>query len=46
MTATYADFEDHLLDDGRRFFIGRLPESLRPDKAGFDAPWGRPSRPL
>lgn len=39
MTATYADFDDHVLDDGHHLFVGHLPESLRPDAAGFDALW-------
>jgi alkylated DNA repair dioxygenase AlkB len=39
MTTTYADFEDHVLDDGHHFFVGRLPESLRLDAAGFEALW-------
>ncbi len=37
MTAAYADFEDHALDDGHRFFIGRLPQELGPNVAGFEA---------
>ncbi len=39
MTDTYADFEAHILDDGHRLFVGRLPEDLRPDAAGFEALW-------
>ena len=31
MTDTYADFEAHILDDGHRLFVGRLPEDLRPE---------------
>jgi hypothetical protein len=30
---TYAGFEDHLLNDGHHFFVGRLPEALCPDRA-------------
>jgi alkylated DNA repair dioxygenase AlkB len=37
MTAPYAGFADHLLDDGHHFFVGRLPEPLRPDATGFEA---------
>lgn len=39
MTASYVDIEDNALDDGHHLFVGRLPESLRPDAAGFDALW-------
>jgi alkylated DNA repair dioxygenase AlkB len=39
MTAPDADFDDHVLDDGHHFHVGRLPESLRPDAAGVEALW-------
>ena len=39
MTTTYAEFEDHVLDDGHRLFVGQVPKSLRLDAAGFDALW-------
>src|SRR4051812_31026890 len=39
MTATYADFEGHSLDDGHPFFVGRLPEELRLDADGFEEFW-------
>ena len=39
MAQTYASFEDHVLDDDHHFFVGRLPEDLRPDAAGFEALW-------
>jgi alkylated DNA repair dioxygenase AlkB len=39
MTSAYVDFEDHALDDGHHLFVGRLPEGLRPDEAGFETLW-------
>lgn len=39
MNSPYADFEDHALDDGHHFFVGRLPTSLRPDAGGFESLW-------
>jgi alkylated DNA repair dioxygenase AlkB len=39
MTAPDADLDDHVLDDGHHSHVGRLPESLRPDAAGFEALW-------
>lgn len=39
MTDIHADFEAHILDDAHRLFVGRLPEELRPDEAGFDSLW-------
>ncbi len=40
MTNVYAEFETHVLDDGHRFFVGRLPGDLLPDAAGFESLWG------
>lgn len=39
MPSTYADFEAHELDDGHRFFVGRLPAAMLPDAAAFEALW-------
>jgi hypothetical protein len=40
MTDKYTDFEAHVPDsDGHQSFVGRLPNGLRPDAAGFDTPW-------
>jgi alkylated DNA repair dioxygenase AlkB len=39
MTDTYPGFEDHLLDDGHHFVVGRLPEGLCPDADAFEGPW-------
>src|SRR5262245_43650993 len=39
MTAVYAEFENHTLDDGYHFFVGRLPDELQPDAARFEALW-------
>ncbi len=39
MIDTYAKFEAHILDDGHRFFVGRLPAELLPDEAQFEALW-------
>jgi hypothetical protein len=39
MTDTYAEFEVHVLEDGHRFFVGRLPGKLGPDSAGFEVFW-------
>jgi alkylated DNA repair dioxygenase AlkB len=36
---TYAEFEAHVLDDGHRFFIGRVPGELCPNAAGFEVLW-------
>jgi hypothetical protein len=36
MTDIYPEFEAHVLEDGHRFFVGRLPEDLCPDAAGFE----------
>lgn len=46
MTVAYPDFETHALDDdGHQFFVGQLPESLRPDATGFEELWRiRPDR--
>src|SRR5262249_35752111 len=40
MPDTYPEFEAHVLEDGHRFFVGRLPGELCPDEAGFEALWG------
>jgi hypothetical protein len=37
MTDTYPDFEAHVLEDGHRFFVGRLPAELCPAESGFEA---------
>jgi hypothetical protein len=37
MTITYAEFEAHVLGDGHRFFVGRLPGELYPDAAGLES---------
>lgn len=39
MTDSFADSEDHVLDDGRHLFVGTIPDSLRPDAAGFEILW-------
>ena len=39
MTDIYPEFEAHGLEDGHRFFIGRLPGELCPDSAGFEVLW-------
>ena len=39
MTDTYPEFEAHVLDDGHRFFVGRLPAELCPNGAGFEVLW-------
>ena len=39
MTTTFANFENHVLDDGHHFFVGQLPDSLRLEAAGFQALW-------
>jgi hypothetical protein len=39
MTDTYAEYEAHVLDDSHRFFVGRLPEELRPDADEFKVLW-------
>jgi hypothetical protein len=39
MTDSFADSEDHVLDDGHHFFVGTIPESLRPDTAWFEILW-------
>jgi hypothetical protein len=39
MTATYADLEDRVLDDGHHLFVGQVSESLRLDEAEFEAFW-------
>jgi hypothetical protein len=39
MPATYAGFQDHVLDDGHHVFVGQLPEALGPDQVGFEALW-------
>jgi len=38
-TNTYAEFEAHVLDDGHRFYVGRLPGELCPDAAGCEVLW-------
>jgi alkylated DNA repair dioxygenase AlkB len=39
MTDTYAEFAAHVLDDGHRFFVGRLPNELSPDADEFEVLW-------
>jgi alkylated DNA repair dioxygenase AlkB len=39
MTDTYTEFEAHVLEDGHRFYVGRLPGNLCPDAAGFEVLW-------
>jgi hypothetical protein len=39
MTTTYADFENHVLDDGHTFFVGQLPASLRLEADEFESLW-------
>jgi alkylated DNA repair dioxygenase AlkB len=39
MIGSYAGFETHVLDDGHRFYAGRLPSALCHDAAGFDLLW-------
>jgi len=36
---TYPEFEARGLEDGHRFFVGRLPGELCPDEAGFEVLW-------
>jgi len=39
MNNPYDGFEDHVLNDGRHFFVGQLPEEQRPDADEFEALW-------
>ncbi|WP_165220906.1 alpha-ketoglutarate-dependent dioxygenase AlkB [Aquisphaera insulae] len=39
MAETYGGFEKIDLGEGSHFFVGTLPEELRPDAAGFEGLW-------
>lgn len=39
MATTSVSLEDHVLDDGSRIHVGRLPEHLRPDDDKFESLW-------
>jgi alkylated DNA repair dioxygenase AlkB len=39
-SADYDHFTRHQLDDGSAFFVGELPEHLRPDRVRFEELWG------
>lgn len=39
MSDPYSGFETHVLDDGRRFLVGRLPEAMLPGQDQFEAVW-------
>jgi alkylated DNA repair dioxygenase AlkB len=39
MHAPHTDLETHHLDEDHHFFVGRLPEELRPDAARFTSLW-------
>jgi len=39
MSDTYAGFEAHILDDGHRFWVGRLPETRLPGQDQFETLW-------
>lgn len=39
MAAHYAGFEEHVLDDGHRFFVGRLPDDLLVTPERFEGLW-------
>ncbi len=38
-TSAYTEFKPHDLDDGHRFYVGRIPEELSPDTEQFDFLW-------
>jgi alkylated DNA repair dioxygenase AlkB len=39
-SADYDCFERHRLEDGSAFFVGELPQPLRPDAVRFEELWG------